>query len=173
MASKKKEGAAAATAAQPLESLPEELQALADANVRADDEGAGMDGGMLDDGELVVHEEPASVASEKKEGGGEPAPVGAVDAPPAPIAPPPPAAEPMPEGMQVLIVQRPTANRHLVWAVIKGHEIDGPVKLRVRAADFYNRGEEVQAVQVERDTWEATTHRKAPRFPRRPPLTSR
>lgn len=167
MTAKKKEGA-----------TPDPDEIRESQHAGASESGSGMDGGMLDETEIAnlehAAEEVEETASEKKEARPAELPVVAATGQPLTQADIDGTSASAPDdGTRVLIVQRPTANRHLVWAVFKGHEIDGPVKLRVRAADFYNRGEEVNARQVERDTWEAVTHRTAPRYPRRPPVTSR
>jgi len=65
-----------------------------------------------------------------------------------------------------LIVHRFMPNRNLVWALIKGREKDGSVKLRVRNSAFYRSGETVEARPCPREanTWECTMHRSKARF---------
>lgn len=173
-APKKKRGAARRTAREA--SLAEvnagEAAVLRGYEARSSDSGSGMDGGALDDDELG-DDEPA----EKKEGAAEPEPpavlvealardviavaedVAATKREPVPAIVRQVSTEPA-----TLIVQRATANRRLVWALVKGREADGPVRLCVRSSLFYRPGEEVEAREMAPGEWEACTHRAAPRY---------
>lgn len=73
------------------------------------------------------------------------------------------------DGAAELVTHRPTRNRNIMWAFVKGREKDGTVQLYVRNTDFYRAGETVKARPHARlrDVWEAVTHRTKSPFGRR------